>query len=62
MDGVRDVFKYFFIAAIVSALMLQGIGPINVSAEEQEPVIRIGVVPTAESLELGAEGAFDVVV
>lgn len=55
------MFKYFFIAAIVSALMLQGIGPINVSAEEQEPVIRIGVVPTAESLELGAEGAFDVV-
>lgn len=58
---MRDVFKHFFMAAIVSALVLQGIGPISVSAEEQEPVIRIGVVPTAETLELGAEGVFDVV-
>ncbi|MFD1030125.1 SpoIID/LytB domain-containing protein [Metaplanococcus flavidus] len=61
MGDLRDVFKYFIVAAIVSALFLQGIGPVNVAAEEQEPVIRIGVVPTAESLVMGAEGAFDVV-
>lgn len=58
---MREVFRYFVIAAIVSALVFQGIGQVNVSAQQEEPIIRIGVVPTADSLVLGAEGAFDVI-
>lgn len=60
---VQKISKLLFVFTLVSALLFQGIlGGNEVAATEgEEPTIRIGVVPSVESLTVGGVGAFDVV-
>ncbi len=62
MGLLKNIFKYFVVCTIVSALFFQGIGQNRAAAEDiAEPNIRIGVVPAIQSLTVGAEGSFDVI-
>ncbi|MCZ8537355.1 SpoIID/LytB domain-containing protein [Paenisporosarcina quisquiliarum] len=59
---LKNVFKYFVVFTIVSALFFQGVGQNKVAAEDvAEPVIRIGMVPDVQSLKIGGKGTFDLV-
>ncbi|WP_010677309.1 SPOR domain-containing protein [Bacillus timonensis] len=59
---MNKVVKLFFVFALVSILSLQGIwGNPAEASEGDEPDIRIGVVPSEDSLTVGGVGDFDVI-
>lgn len=59
---VKKVLKLLFVFTFVSIFSLQGIwGNPAEASEGEEPDIRIGVVPSVESLKVGAVGKFDVI-
>lgn len=53
----QKLVKYSFIVLLVSALLLQGVNG-TATAESSEPMIRIGVVPEAETITLGSDGDY----
>lgn len=58
---VKQWWKKLLVLLIVSALFLQGAQGIFAETEESIPTIRIGVLPTAESITIGSNGDFQVV-
>ncbi|MFS0863094.1 SpoIID/LytB domain-containing protein [Fredinandcohnia sp. 179-A 10B2 NHS] len=60
---VKKVSKLVFVFTLVSALLFQGVIGSNKAAatEGEEPTIRIGVIPSVESLTVGGVGTFDVI-
>jgi stage II sporulation protein D len=59
---VKKVLRLLFVFTFVSIFSLQGIwGNPAEASEGEEPDIRIGVVPSVDSLEVGAVGKFDVI-
>lgn len=59
---LKNLFKYFVVFTIVSALFFQGVGQNKAAAENgAEPVIRIGMIPDVQTLKVGGKGTFDLV-
>ncbi|MEH7379525.1 SpoIID/LytB domain-containing protein [Bacillus sp. JJ1533] len=59
---MKKVLKLLFVFTFVGIFSLQGIWEKSAEASEgEEPIIRIGVVPSAESLKIGGVGDFDVI-
>ncbi|MET3697331.1 SpoIID/LytB domain protein [Bacillus oleivorans] len=54
---INKMLKVFFAIALVSVLFTQGS---IFAAEAEEPIIRIGVVPTAETIQIGSNGSFEI--
>ncbi|MDQ0253245.1 SpoIID/LytB domain protein [Evansella vedderi] len=55
---ISKIQKVFLIFILVSATILPGIGFAETSVEE--PEVRIGVIPTSESMQLGSTGDFTI--
>ncbi|WP_243297406.1 SpoIID/LytB domain-containing protein [Bacillus litorisediminis] len=54
---IKKIFKVFLAVSLVSVLFTQG----SIFANEpEEPIIRIGVVPAAETLQIGSNGSFEI--
>lgn len=59
MGVLKKSFRFVVAFVLVSVLFFQGVGGINVArASDEDPSIRIGVVPAVESLTVGSEGEF----
>jgi len=59
---MKNIVKTMLVCMMAGGLLLQGLDGQRASAEPADaPDIRIGVVPVAEQLELGAKGSYEVV-
>lgn len=57
---VKKIWKLLFALIVVSALSFSGSGNL-LAATAEEQIVRIGVVPEAETINLGSNGSFEIV-
>ena len=58
MIKLKALMKFFLVFILVSGIILPG--AVNSAAENTEPDVRVGVVPTADSINVGSTGDFEI--